>query len=155
MNVLIVVGELDGMSELGQDFIAKDVFQINRADYFEIVSCLYLIGSSADYNEVRTKVELRILHLLKDCNIAESSQHAHLALDVLTCPHLSIAFRRKVLEFVRIACSMPAIVSNVEKDKLIREMEKRPWFVRWSGLDLLNMIRKKGIERSILTVLSK
>jgi hypothetical protein len=68
-------------------------------------------------------------------------------LDSLACPHLDRARRAKLLRasWNRIGTNSGNI-TVVEAEALIDEIQQQHWFVRWDGIDLLNMIEKKELS---------
>ena len=71
----------------------------------------------------------------------------HLLLDSLACPYLDRAERAELLRasWTKIGANLGNI-SIAEAEALIDEVQQQHWFVRWDGIDLLNMIEKKELS---------
>lgn len=146
LNVILAAAEVDRFQRVGEDLLKDFVFNPKRDDYFSLVSCLFYIKASPTYASMRAEVSDTIVKVLGDCTGVLTRAHdAHLALDAICCPYLTMAVRVEILRKVRKALALAAR-SNAELEVDVNEMAQKPWFVQWQGLDILNMIRKKELS---------
>lgn len=146
LNILIASFELGADNSVTERRLLENVIDVEHLEYFSIVSCLYYIKDRSDFSTLRSKIEQKIENILADCsNVRRSTHDSYLALDALSCPYLSIRLRRKILSDIRKVYSLP-IRDNRGLDADLQEHEESPWFVQWTSLDLINMIRKKELS---------
>ncbi|MBB2828939.1 UNVERIFIED_ORG: hypothetical protein GGI65_005608 [Rhizobium esperanzae] len=146
LNVILAAGEVTGSDEFDEDILRKTVFHSNRDDYFSLVSCLFYIKDKARYAQMRSDAEAIILKNLDGCaSIRKSAHDAHLALDAICCPYLTLSSRTKVLQDFRTTLGLP-LRTQAELEGDVAEMEGKPWFVQWEQLDILRMVKKKELS---------
>ena len=146
LNVILAAGEVTGSDEFDEDILRKTVFHSNRDDYFSLVSCLFYIKNKPRYAQMRSEVEAVILGSLKSCaSIRKNAHDAHLALDTICCPYITLPSRTRLLSDLRTALSLPSR-TQAELEADVAEMESKPWFVQWERLDILRMVKKKELS---------
>lgn len=146
LNVVLAAAETDERNIVDSAMLREFVFNSKREDYFSLVSCLFYIKDTPVYEQMRLDAEQCILRVLGDCSGAKDSAHdAHLVLDSICCPYISLTARRQLLGSLRKALGLPTR-SKTELESDISEMEGKPWFVQWTSLDILSMIQKKELS---------
>lgn len=146
LNIILAASDVQGANHLEEMVLRKSVFSADREDYFSLVCRLFYIKNDANYASLRVETELCILRLLDGCSrVARSSHDAHLAIDAICCPYLSLEARKKILTDFRAAVGQP-MRTSAELETDIEEMENRPWFVQWEKLDILRMVTKKELS---------
>lgn len=146
LNIILAASDVQGANHLDEMDLRKSVFSADREDYFSLVCRLFYIKNEANYASLRMETENCILRLLDDCSrVATSSHDAHLALDAICCPYLSLNARKKILADFRVSVGQPSR-TDPELETDIAEMESRPWFVQWEKLDILRMVTKKELS---------
>ncbi|MCE4326870.1 hypothetical protein I5127_22990, partial [Escherichia coli] len=94
-------------------------------------------------------VEVRIKDLLyPDMDLLQSSEKAHLFLDVMSCPFVSIETRRFLYRKYLKKYEKNVNRSHLEIESDLQSMLKTYWFVKWDELDLVKMIEKKELKES-------
>ncbi|WP_353858492.1 antiviral reverse transcriptase Drt3b [Azospirillum formosense] len=145
LNIVVASRELSNVHSMESAFLANEVFCIENSDYFSLVSCLYYIRDLHQYDDIRSKIAIRVKELVSEKDSNLHSQQAHLALDVISCPFLPQSLRGTILDMLRQQCGLAAIPA-AERDAIVSEIEGRPWFVQWDHVDLLNLIQKKELS---------
>ncbi|MGZ2382845.1 antiviral reverse transcriptase Drt3b [Rhizobium brockwellii] len=146
LNVILAAGEVSGSDEFDEDILRETIFNSKRQDYFSLVSCLFYVKAKPTYAQIRGEIEASILGILNDCRSVRKSAHdAHLALDAICCPYLSLQSRTRVLRDFRTAIGL-AQRTQAELEADVAEMESKPWFVQWEKLDILRMVKKKELS---------
>lgn len=146
LNIILAASDIQGLDHFDPEILKRTVFAPEKEDYFSLVSCLFYIKDNPAYADLRTHAEACILKVLGGCaRIRNHAHDAHLALDAICCPYLSIASRTKILADLRRELHQPIRTqSQLEND--IAEMEAMPWFVQWEKVDLLRMVTKKELS---------
>lgn len=146
LNVLLAAGDVDDMQSIGELMLAEYIFHPHREDYFSLISCLFYIKDKPSFDELRKRIESSILRILGGCKLVTSKAHdAHLVLDAICCPYLTLDTRVRLLAELRATLELlPRARPDLEVD--IAEMQSRPWFVQWQNVDILNMVRKKELS---------
>ncbi|MCO5155938.1 MAG: RNA-directed DNA polymerase [Aquamicrobium sp.] len=146
LNILIALREVDQTGALETEAIERIMPNIQSADYFSIISVLYYMGGHAKYDRIRRRIVKGALRRLEtEDGCMKSSEMVHLALDIASCPHIPLIERAKFLGVVRSQFQLPAL-SAAALQSLSTEFENEPWFVRWTGVDLLALIVKKELS---------
>lgn len=146
INLLLVLGEVGRAEAVAQDAIREFCDDVDKMGYFEIVSYLFCIKSNSEYDELRTRLVDRAIELIKGSQrVRLESQAAHLALDLLSCPFVSVNDRAKILNKVRTDSGLPPL-SIADALGTVSEFEANCWFVNWQDTNLLRMIRKKELS---------
>lgn len=127
--------------------------------YFGIVVSIFVLGAD-DQNALLIERLLKAAEnkILSDVDIGSSSETAHLFFDLLSCPFIKVASRRKLFRNVasgynRLRQSRPVIggqsipsMTNSEIDQLVVYMQNNPWFVDWGEINLLRLIERKRLK---------
>ncbi len=146
LNILIALKEVDQSGALEPESIEKILPNLQSADYFSTISVLYYMGANSKYDRIRDRImKGAIRRLEKEDGVKKSSEMMHLALDLASCPYIPLPERGKVLRILRGEFQLPAM-SSAALQSLSSEFEGEPWFVRWTGVDLLALIVKKELS---------
>lgn len=159
LNVLCALTAFDFDTKHIEEVIANSVGMDRQSNYFEIVTKLFVLsrmkGSERAIGAVFKSAKEKVL---KDVDLRLYSESTHLLLDLLSCPHVSRAERRKLYrgmiekfntEMQGPEQSGPSLFSkatNAEIEEALAHMEKNPWFVDWHKIDLLRLIEKKRLR---------
>ena len=109
---------------------------------------LFIYGDRPEFTDQRNEIwELICKRVSSEKYLNRDSETVHLLLDSLACPHLDRIKRAKLLRasWSRIDVNLGSI-SVAKAEALIDEIQEQHWFVRWDGVDLLNMIEKKELS---------
>lgn len=146
LNILLVFGEVGREEALARQTITEFCGTVGSLQYFELISFLFCMGSSPDFAPLRDALFERARSLaLSGLGVRTDAQTAHLALDVLACPHIEKAKRATFFNDLRSQVGLPALSAG-DGTAAIEAFEQNPWFVDWKDLNLLRMIRKKELS---------
>ena len=113
--------------------------------YFDLVACLYYIGSNPRYAVLRLAVDEEIDRRLKTLvNVERVAEQAYLLLDALSCPYITVAKKQEWLVAFQQLFSIPTFTQD-EIDTFIQESSEKHWFTGWGGVDLLTLLQKKEL----------
>lgn len=146
---LILAATFFGDNYLVNTSFFNGILHKKKLDYFTIISLLFYFRNRNSFQELKGVVEERIMDLLcSDMDLLQSSEKAHLFLDVMSCPFVSIKTRRLIYKkyLKHFETKEQRTHSEIESD--LESMLKYYWFVKWDELDLLKMIEKKELKES-------
>lgn len=146
---LILAATFFGDNYLINTSFFNGILHKKKLDYFTIISLLFYFRNRNSFQELKGIVERKIVELLcSNMDLLQSSEKAHLFLDVLSCPFVSIKTRRIIYKKY-LKCFEPKkqrTHSEIEND--LESLLKCYWFVKWDELNLLKMIEKKELKES-------
>lgn len=146
LNIILVLGEVGKGEKLSKQLIRTASANIEALEYFEIVSLLFCMGNDDDFDDLRNALIERSFAIIdRSLGVRIDSQAAHLALDLLCCPHLPTARKADLLALVRKDLELPTL-SIAQSAAALKAFEQEPWFVNWTQTDLLRMIRKEELS---------
>jgi hypothetical protein len=146
INVLLVLGEVGRGEVLARRAIADFCGEIDALFYFEIVSYLFCLKDDTEFDTLRDKLFERARVLLKGKDKLRIEAHAaYLALDLLSCPHISNTKRASLFNELRADMGL-ANLSKASAVAAVEAFEESPWFVDWRKANLLAMIKKKELS---------
>lgn len=146
LNILIPMKEIAENEPLIDVLVTAMCERVSEFEYFEIVTFLYLIDGRHAHGSLTTKLFGRAKAIVKDgVGPKVDSQAAHLCLDLLACPHLPRDKRGSWYNTLRSRSGLPKL-PRVDAQATVADMEAHPWFVRWEGLDLLSILKKKELS---------
>jgi hypothetical protein len=119
-----------------------------KYSYFGIVSCLFYIKDHDIYSSLRKEIVSDIkVHLSDLRDVSTNAEKALLLLDILACPHLEIQFKEKLVVRLHKDIGQPA-PNQADLDAFFAKSDEQYWFVKWKGVDLLNMLQKRELRRA-------
>lgn len=156
-NILCALRPFEFDGKYFQELLSKS--STENTSYFTIVVSIFVLGAD-DQNAASVEKLLKTAEakILSDVDIGSSSESAHLFFDLLSCPFIKVASRRKLFRSItsaynklrqsRQGMSGQSIASmkNVEIDHLVGYMEKNPWFIDWREINLLRLIERKRLK---------
>lgn len=151
LNVLVSVQQFDVDGELAKQILDSTQLDSGQDWYFQVVVIIYMCrryGILEDKkNQVFRQAQQR---LVNSSELSKDSELAHMLLDLLACPFIDASEREGLLKTVwptlRHKHSGLGNISNKVASQLVSEIEQKHWFVRWEGVDLLNMIERKELS---------
>lgn len=147
LNILLATSEFGEHYLLPEKKLNEMVSRTQQLTYFDIVSLLYYCKSYPAYENIVKEIEkVSLTKLNNNLDLLESSEQAHLLLDLLSCPYLSIETRKELLKLFYMKSSNTDIKDDAEIEDLINELEKTYWFVKWKGLDLYQILARKELK---------
>ncbi|RYF51725.1 MAG: RNA-directed DNA polymerase [Cytophagaceae bacterium] len=146
LNVVLPMREIAENEPLIDSLVGVMCEQVQDFEYFEIVTLLYLIGGRPAHRKLTAKLFGRAKEIVRaGYGPKVDSQSAHLCLDLLSCPYLALDKRGGWFNSLRSRCGLPKIPAAAAQ-AAAKRMEAHPWFVRWEGVDLLSILRKKELS---------
>ena len=151
LNVLVSVQQLGVDGELAKQLLETTQIDDGQGWYFQVIVIIYVCGRHAALREKKEKTFRRAFdRLVSAPELSRDSELVHLLLDLLACSFVEASEREKLLKAV-----WPALkrdhnglgnIGGRMAVEVVSEIERQHWFVRWEGVDLLNMIEKKELS---------
>lgn len=151
LNVLISLREIGDDVTVVSELVEAAVKENAEATYFPTIVQLYIYGNHDKLSHRKNEVfQSACDRLLSARNLTRDAELTHLLLDLLACPFVDPPKREKLLfdiwPILRRTHNNIGKIRKRDARKIVREIEKQHWFVRWEGIDLLNMIEKKELS---------
>lgn len=124
------------------------VLKKKKMDYFTIISLLFYFRNRKPYLEFKVTLEDEVKKILGDMELLQSSENAHLFLDVMSCPFVSIKTRRYLYRKYLKKYEPNLQRQPLEIDEDLNLLLETSWFVKWDELNLIRMIEKKELNDS-------
>lgn len=148
LNILISLQKFGGDGQLEHELISLTKLDRKSQGYFELVVKLFIYGGGPEFANQRDEIwEIISERVTSEKYLTRDSETVHLLLDSLSCPHLEKTKRAELLQtaWTKMGSSVGSI-NATEAEALVEEIQQQHWFVRWEGVDLLNMIEKKELS---------
>jgi len=148
LNILISLQQFGGDGQLEHELVSLTKLDRKSKGYFEIVVKLFIYGDRPEFVAQRNEIwEIICKRVASEKYLTRDSETVHLLLDTLACPHIEKAKRADLLRdsWKKMGSSMGNIDAT-EAEATVEEIQHQHWFVRWDGVDLLNMIEKKELS---------
>lgn len=153
-NVLLGVSEIGKFVETPRSSlittnILRSVMNDFKAEsYFSIIVALYILRDRAEFTALKQKIfDKGCQRLTSSDEFCIDSELVHLLLDLLACPFIDITLRRDLVcniwTRLRNEGKEVGSISSEEAYLLVAEISKQHWFVRWSGIELYDLIEEK------------
>lgn len=141
-NVLLAARELGEEYLLATEDVEAVFDCLGKPTYFSIVSTLFYIRDSKQYEQLRGNVIKAAATRLKDLSdISENSEKAHLLLDLLWCPY--VPEKHKSCWIRRLQITLGQSSSRQDRSSLLSGLTTGHAFVNWREIDLLNSLEKR------------
>jgi hypothetical protein len=143
LNIILASSELPLNYRTNIFDIGRRILNNENIDYFSIVTLLFYYRDTDD--AMRDEIEEKLIQdFLPKALPARKSHDAHFMLDLISCPYLTLPFRREVL--TQLYAGLGISVGRYFSSVVIAEIERNPWFINWKQIDLLNHLRKKELR---------
>ena len=148
LNLIIALKKLDGSYLLSEKRL-KDLFgiknqtDINKLNYFQIITLLYYIDRSTNYDEIRKEIEKTVIkRFTDDKDPFSKSELTMLFFDFICCPFVSNKSKRNILRSSKYCKSKEL---NTVVDGIINDIsDQGKWFMDWEiDIDLEKVLKKK------------
>ena len=151
LNVLVGIQQFDDRGDLAKQILDSTQLDNEQDWYFQVVVIIYICGRHEVLQEKRNEVFRRAFErLVESPDLSKDSELAHLFLDLLACPFIEVGERARLLKAVWPTLSRNGSglgkISDSVAEETVSEIEGEHWFVRWEGVELLNMIEKKELS---------
>lgn len=146
LNILIPMREVASNEPLIDELVGSMCERVESFEYFQIISFLYLIGGKPQHRNLIRKLFTQAKALVAAGHGPRvDAQAAHLCLDLLACPHLSVEKRASWFNVLRKQCGLSNL-SRTDAQAAVATMSNRPWFLSWEGVSLSSVLRKKELS---------
>jgi len=148
LNILISLKQFGGDVQLAHELISLTKLDRKSQGYFELVVKLFIYGDRPEFSVQRNEIWETICERVEsERYLTRDSETVHMLLDIFACPYIEKAKRVKLLRasWKKMGSSLGNI-NAAGADALVEEIQQQHWFVRWDGVDLLNMIEKKELS---------
>jgi len=147
INVIIALREIAADSKLLDELVGEFCEACEKFSYFEIVAFLFVIQGRASMGRLRDKLVKRARAVMVEHGgPMKSSEAAHLFFDIVSCPFVKVEERAKILNLARRQCGLPNVLTQTAINA-VSKLDARPWFVDWKRVNLLNMLRKRELNK--------
>lgn len=148
LNVLLASREL-GDNYLMSSKIVSEIFSSNSYSsiYFKATCCLFYIRSSPQFQVLRDRTISWVDEYFQDMSdIGSCSEKAYLFLDMVCCPYAPADRKAVWVKSAMQALGIPP-ASNVEVGAFVSASLASHWQIKWSDIDLLNLLEKKELRQ--------
>ncbi|WP_417622588.1 antiviral reverse transcriptase Drt3b [Parasphingorhabdus sp.] len=146
INIVLALSESSKDAHISSDFLKKTILDTDNLDYFSTVSLLFFIRKQPKYRALQNQIEENVRHyFLKIADVKKNSHDAHLFLDYIVCPYISLGNRERIVQLVNEQMGLPT-KGRARRLAIVKELELNHWFVNWQRIDLLNMIKRKELS---------
>ncbi|KMT65793.1 antiviral reverse transcriptase Drt3b [Catenovulum maritimum] len=150
LNILLATSEFNDNYLVSADLIQQMINKNEEPSYFEIVSLLYYCKGHEQYKEIVSRLEKSSLQKVLRADLSKDSEAIHLFLDLMCCPYISKEVRQALLGIERQTNTELMDLSNTNDDYsnecVLAELLKTYWFVKWSSLDLYELLARKELN---------
>lgn len=155
LNILISVQQFGSDGQLEHELIRLAKLDEQKNGYFQLVVKLFIYSDRPEFDQQRSEIwNLVCARVLAPKHMERDAEAVHLLLDALACPYIEKPKRAELLSNVWNRLRSDVWKSELGKDEIsvaqaeavVAEIEPHYWFVRWDGVDLLNMIEKKELS---------
>jgi len=147
LNILISLQQFGGNGQFEHELITLAKLDEQKNGYFQLVVKLFIYSDRPEFDKQRSEIwELVCARVLAPKHMERDAEAVHLLLDSLTCPYIKKSERAELLRDVWKSKLGWDEISVAQAEDLVAEIEPNYWFVRWGGVDLLNMIEKKELS---------
>lgn len=125
----------------------EDRVKVCRNSYFDIVTVLYYVDDRIEFCGIKAKLLDQAKRIISSNNIKIYSETALLFLDLISCPHIELAYKRDIMGIVANQLGVSSKESDI--NRYIKNISAYSWFFNWTyGNDLRNILRKKKLMLS-------
>lgn len=145
LNLLLVLTDFSKDYLPPKGVIQSHLEEDQRLSYFEIICFLYVIKDRADLASERMLLSQKIdekIASLEGGDLKNDSEGVHLIFDVLSCPFVDEALKRRCIRAVFRSVGMDR-PSGADIADFLAEIKEEYWFVRWSEGDILFWLQEK------------
>ncbi len=148
INIALAIRELERTYMLPVEVVEKLFMGRSVFTYFDIISCLFYVRKERQYVLLRRKaISAAEKHLRDFSDILMNAEKACLLLDLLSCPYLDDALKKKWVTRLYAHFGVP-LPSAQEIMSFLALAHEHYWFVDWKDVDLLNSLEKKELRQA-------
>tara|TARA_R110001599_G_scaffold207349_1_gene404668 strand:- start:378 stop:1928 length:1551 start_codon:yes stop_codon:yes gene_type:complete len=145
LNVILAISDMGDEYLLPPKLIER-IFE-GKTSYYDLVTSLFYIKNRSEYNSISQHLLATIERRLENIeSIQVNTEQACLFVDVISCPHIDKARKKKWIKRFYRACSKPQ-PTTAELDCFFEHADTNFWFVNWSEVDLLNSLERKELRQ--------
>jgi hypothetical protein len=146
LNILLPMREVAFEEPLVDELVGSLCEEVESFEYFQIISFLFVVGSRPQHQGLVRRLFMQAKAIVLSAGGPLKDSHAtHLSLDLLTCPYIPVDQRATWFNVLRKLCGL-GTMAKAQAQAVVAGMEQFPWFVRWEGVDLLSILKKKELS---------
>ncbi|MCR9902568.1 ABC transporter ATP-binding protein, partial [Vibrio alginolyticus] len=107
----------------------------DNLNYFSITSLLFYISDKKRYDSIKQGLlkHIESMYDSRKDSLLDESEMVHLTLDLISCPYISVSFKKNLLSRY-----------GIEKDLVKRIISKNKfWFTKWNEFDFAKELDAK------------
>ena len=147
LNILLATSEFGSNHLLNPSVFAYLEEDEVDVTYFDIISLIYYFKNHAVYARAKDSLfNIAIGRLKLKPNLRQDSEQAHIFLDLICCPYLSIEQRRDLLSAYLLTYESGRVFTPGMINNYLVELEASFWFVKWKNLNLVRLLERKELK---------
>ncbi|GJM12144.1 MAG: hypothetical protein DHS20C12_05470 [Pseudohongiella sp.] len=150
LNIILSSSEFGEHYLLPINLLKKATNFDGGLSYFEIATILHYVKRHDVYSSIRIGLEQRLVVEVESNieRLPRSSEYAHLFLDSIGCPYLTVKSRKRILNkyLKHFEGGWFKLLSKNEKELMLDALLERYWFVKWEGLDLVKVLERQELK---------
>lgn len=145
INIILATSEFGNNFLLSKELLLK-IYKKTKPTYFNLISLLYYIRDHQVFFGLKQDIEKDVISIIKSsAPLGKNSEVAHLFLDSLSCPFISIGTKQNLLEDYIARYDASLGTSQVKLNEYIDVLNNIFWFVKWNALDLVKLLERKEL----------
>ncbi|MBJ3785932.1 RNA-directed DNA polymerase [Devosia sp. MSA67] len=118
------------------------------SDYFSLINVLFVAGRTGLLPALGPPFYSKVTAAVTDKSRPHrKAEDLFKLFDLLSCPHLSLDIRQRLVQGALTGLGMSAI-NKVRREAIANDFEQNPWFTRWGSIDLLREITRRELNRA-------
>lgn len=147
LNILLATSEFGGNHLLNPSVFAYLEEDEVDVTYFDIISLIYYFKNHGVYARAKDSLfNIAIGRLKFKPNLRQDSEQAHIFLDLICCPYLSIDQRKDLLSAYLLTYESGQVFTPGMMNNYLVELEASFWFVKWKNLNLVRLLERKELK---------
>lgn len=147
LNIILATSEFGSNYLVPSTYFDTLLHSTDTLSYFNIVSLLYYFKFHEDFSNLVKQLENIIIKKFENgLDLLKNSENAHLVLDLLSCPYVSLGFRIHLLKQFNLEYYQCSIQTEEQLTEDLEQLGNTYWFVKWENLDLLNQLERKELK---------
>ena len=150
LNILVSLREFTDDSTATAELLDASRLSCGDGGYFKVIVQLYIYRDDNNLSGRRDDTfHSACARLMGADDLAVNAELTHMLLDLLACPFIDVTKREKLIVDVwptlKKTHTEIGSINKALAHRIVLEIEESHWFVRWTGIGLLDMIEKKNL----------
>lgn len=147
LNILLATSEFGGNHLMSASTFSYLEENETNVTYFDIVSLIYYFKNHSIYEAARESLfKIAISRINTKPNLQQDSEQAHIFLDLVCCPYLSLERRQDLLKSYLLTYEPSDTFTPERIASFVIELETKFWFVKWKNLNLIRLLERKELK---------